>query len=197
IRIPFFAVSERAVSERRHGVAQVPPYQALKEAPTEIRQAATVALVCSSVSRAIGILTSTIIIATLPTLFPGLLAFQPIPILLLVLFIGYTQLPTGLGGVSDWLSPVLGVHFNTLIVAVYLIFTNPLTYPPVFQLWITAGLLGGIIAGGKVGRGFMVGLAVFLSTLGAMGLAALSIFRGVTSGGFSNIPPPPPGFSLI
>jgi hypothetical protein len=43
----------------------------------------------------------------------------------------------------------------------------------------------------------MVGLAVFLSTLGAMGLAALSIFRGVTSGAFPNIPPPPPGFSLI
>src|SRR5438046_10038071 len=43
----------------------------------------------------------------------------------------------------------------------------------------------------------MVGLAVFLSTLGAMGLAALSVFRGVTSGGFPNIPPPPPGFSLI
>jgi len=275
-------------------VAQVPPYQALKEAPTEIRQAATVALVCSSVSRAIGILTSTIIIATLPTWFPGLLAYQPIPILLvvltvgcaivggkgsrireriasrdyekarsaslsaailgfiiagvvpgvlyfylymrvgnvmvkrrpddpktiyllphpsegiflgryigwaaaylLILYIGYTQLPTGLRGISDWLSPVLGVHFNTLIVAVYLIFTNPLTYPPVFSLWVTAGLLGGIIAGGKVGRGFMVGLAVFLSTLGAMGLAALSIFRGVTSGGFPNIPPPPPGFSLI
>ncbi len=275
-------------------MAQVPPYQALKEAPTEIRRAATFALVCSSVSRAIGILTSTIIIATLPTWFPGLLAYQPIPILLvvltvgcaivggkgsrireriasrdyekarsaslsaailgfiiagvvpgilyfylymrvgnvmvkrrpddpktiyllphpsegvflgryigwaaaylLILYIGYTQLPTGLRGISDWLSPVLGVHFNTLIVAVYLIFTNPLTYPPVFSLWVTAGLLGGIIAGGKVGRGFMVGLAVFLSTLGAMGLAALSIFRGVTSGGFPNIPPPPPGFSLI
>jgi uncharacterized protein (DUF2062 family) len=275
-------------------VAQVPPYQALKEAPKEIRRAATVALVCSSVSRAIGILTSTIIIATLPTWFPGLLAYQPLPIALvvltigcaivggkgsrireriasrdfekarsaslsaailgfiiagvipgilyiylytrvgnvmvkrrpddpktiyllphpseglflgryigwaaaylLILYIGYTQLPTGLRGVSDWLSPVLGVHFNTLIVAVYLIFTNPLTYPPVFQLWVTAGLLGGIIAGGKVGRGFMVGLAVFLSTLGAMGLAALSIFRGVTSGGFPHIPPPPPGFSLI
>lgn len=294
IRIPFFAISERAVSERRHGVAQVPPYQALKEAPVEIRRAATVALVCSSVSRAIGILTSTIIIATLPTWFPGLLAYQPLPIALvvltvgcaivggkssrireriasrdfekarsaslsaailgfiiaggvpgvlylylytrvgnvmvkrrpddpktiylmphpseglflgryigwaaaylLILYIGYTQLPTGLRGISDWLSPVLGVHFNTLIVAVYLIFTNPLTYPPIFTLWVTAGLLGGIIAGGKVGRGFMVGLAVFLSTLGAMGLAALSIFRGVTSGGFPNIPPPPPGFSLI
>jgi hypothetical protein len=275
-------------------VAQVPPYQALKEAPTEIRRAATVALLCSSVSRAIGILTSTIIIATLPTWVPGLLAYQPLPIVLvvltigcaivggkgsrireriasrdfekarsaslsaailgfiiaggvpgilylylytrvgnvmvkrrpddpktiyllphaseglflgryigwaaaylLILYIGYTQLPTGLRGISDWLSPVLGVHFNTLIVAVYLIFTNPLTYPPILQLWITAGLLGGIIAGGKVGRGFMVGLAVFLSTLGAMGLAALSIFRGVTSGGFPNIPPPPPGFSLI
>ncbi len=276
-------------------MAQVPPYQALKEAPTEIRRAVTVALICSSVSRAIGVLTSTIIIATLPTWFPGLLAFQPLHILLvvltvgcaivggkgsrireriasrdyekarsaslsaailgfiiagvvpgvlyfylymrvgnvmvkrrpddprtiyllphpseglflgryigwaaaylLVLYIGYTQLPTGLRGISDWLSPVLGVHFNTLIVAVYLIFTNPLTYPPVFSLWVTAGLLGGIIAGGKVGRGFMVGLAVFLSTLGAMGLAALSIFRGVTSGGSSNIPfPPPPGFSLI
>src|SRR5207245_10590879 len=35
---------------------------------------------------------------------------------LLVLYIGYTQLPTGLRGISDWLSPVLGVHFNTLIV---------------------------------------------------------------------------------
>ena len=275
-------------------MAQVPPYQALKEAPKEIRQAATVALICTSVSRALGILTSTIIIATLPTWFPGLLAYQPLPIALvvltvgcaivggkgsrireriasrdlerarsdslsaailgfviagvipgilyiflymrvgnmmvkrrpddpktiyllphpseglflgryigwaaaylLILFIGYTQLPTGLRGVSDWLSPVLGVHFNTLIVAVYLIFTNPLTYPPVFMLWVTAGLLGGIIAGGKVGRGFMVALAVFLSTLGAMGLAALSIFRGVTSGGFPSIPPPPPGFSLI
>src|SRR3989475_12016946 len=294
IAIPFFAVSERAVSERSEDVAQVPPYQALKEAPTEIRRAATVALVCSSFSRALGILTSTIIIATLPTWVPGLLAYQPLPIALvvltvgcavvggkgsrireriasrdfekarsaslstaiqgfiiagvipgilyiylytrignvmvkrrpddpktiyllphpsegiflgryigwaaaylLILYIGYTQLPTGLRGVSDWLSPVLGVHFNTLIVAVYLIFTNPLTYPPVFQLWVAAGLLGGIVAGGKVGRGFMVGLAVFLSTLGAMGLAALSIFRGVTSGGFSNIPPPPPGFSLI
>src|SRR5438270_11565856 len=43
----------------------------------------------------------------------------------------------------------------------------------------------------------MVGLAVFLSALGSMGLAALSIIRGITSGGFSNIPPPPPGFSLI
>lgn len=275
-------------------MAQVPPYQALKEAPKEIRQAATVAQICTSVSRALGILFSTIIIATLPTWFPGLLAYQPLPIALvvltvgcaivggkgprireriasrefekarsaslsaailgfifaggvpgilyfylytrvgnamvkrrpddpktiyllphpseglflgryigwgaaylLILYIGYTQLPTGLRGVSDWLSPVFGVHFNTLIVAVYLIFTNPLTYPPVFMLWVTAGLLGGIIAGGKVGRGFMVGLAVFLSTLGAMGLAALSIFRGVTSGGFPNIPPPPPGFSLI
>src|SRR3989440_12853015 len=51
--------------------------------------------------------------------------------------------------------------------------------------------------GGKVGRRFMVVLAVFLSALGAMGLATLFIFRGVTSGGLPNIPPPPPGFSLI
>jgi hypothetical protein len=275
-------------------VAQVPPYQALKEAPKEVRRAATVALICSSAARALAILTSTIIIATLPTWYTGLLAYQPLPIALvvltvgctivagkgsrireriasrefekarsaslsaailgfviggvipgvlyfylytrvgnvmvkrrpddpktiyllphpseglflgryvgwaaaylLVLYVGYTQLPTGLRGISDWLSPVLGVHFNTLIVAVYLIFTNPLNYPPILSLWITAGLLGGLVAGGKVARGFMVGLAVFLSTLGAMGLAALSIFRGVTSGGFPNIPPPPPGFSLI
>jgi uncharacterized protein (DUF2062 family) len=275
-------------------VAQYIPYQALKEAPKEIRQAATVALICSSFTRALGILFSTVIIATLPTWVPGLLAYQPFPIALLVLtigciivagkgsrireriasrefekaresslsaailgfvlagvipgvlyiflymrigtvmvkrrpddprtiyllphpseglflgrfigwgaayilvlYIGYTQLPIGLRSVSDWLSPVLGVHFNTLIVAVYLIFTNPLTYPPVLQLWVTAGLLGGIVAGGKVGRGFMVGLAVFLSTLGAMGLAALSIFQGISSGNIPGIPPPPAGFSLI
>lgn len=275
-------------------MAQVQPYQALKDAPREIRQATTIALVCSSITKALGILVSTAIIATLPTWVPGLLAYQPYPIALLVLtvgcaivagkgnriretigarefekargsslstamlgfiiagvipgilylllymrignamvkrrpddpktiyllphasegvflgrylgwgaayllvlWIGYTQLPTGLRSVSDWLSPVFGVHFNTLIVAVYLIFTNPLTYPPVFQLWLTAGLLGGIIAGGRVGRGFMVGLAVFLSTLGAMGLAALSIFRGVTSGGLPGFPAPPAGFALI
>ncbi|OLB47214.1 MAG: hypothetical protein AUG17_02115 [Crenarchaeota archaeon 13_1_20CM_2_53_14] len=275
-------------------MAEAPPFQALKDAPKEIRRAATIALVCSSFTRALGILVSTVIIATLPTWVPGLLAYQPFPIALLVLaigcviaagkgsrireriasrefekargsslsaailgfvvagvipgilyillymrigsvmvkrrpddprtvyllphpseglflgryigwaaayllvlYIGYTQLPAGLRSVSDWLSPVLGVHFNTLMVAVYLIFTNPLTYPPVFQLWVTAGLLGGIIAGGKVGRGFMVGLAVFLSTLGAMGLAALSIFQGLTSGSLSGIPPPPAGFSLV
>ena len=275
-------------------MAQYVPYQSLKDAPKEIRQAATVALACSSVTRALGILFSTIIIATLPTWVPGLLAYQPLPIALLVLaigcgivsgkgarireeivsrqyekargsslstailgfvfagvipgvlyillymkigtvmvkrrpddprtiyllphpseglflgrfigwgvayllvlYIGYTQLPAGLRSVSDWLSPVFGVHFNTLIVAVYLIFTNPLTYPPVLSLWVTAGLLGGIIAGGKVGRGFMVGLAVFLSTLGAMGLAALNIFQGVSSGRLPGIPPPPAGFSLI
>jgi len=116
---------------------------------------------------------------------------------LLVLYIGYTQLPTGLRSVSNWLSPVLGVHFNTLIVAVYLIFTNPLTYPPAFQLWVTAGLVGGVIAGGKIGRGFMVGLAVFLSTLGALGLAALGTFQGNFSGNIPDIPAPPAGFSLI
>ena len=275
-------------------MAEAPPFQALKDAPKEIRRAATIALVCSSFTRALGILVSTVIIATLPTWVPGLLAYETFPIALLVLaigcvivagkgsrireriasrefekargsslsaailgfvlagvipgilyillymrigsvmvkrrpddprtvyllphpseglflgryigwasayllvlYIGYTQLPAGLRSVSDWLSPVLGVHFNTLMVAVYLIFTNPLTYPPVFQLWVTAGLLGGIIAGGKVGRGFMVGLAVFLSTLGAMGLAALSIFQGFTSGSLSGIPSPPAGFSLV
>ncbi len=275
-------------------MAQTPPYQALKEAPKEIRRASTVAQVCSSFTRALGILFATIIIATLPTWVPGLLALQPLPITLLaltigcnvvsakgsrireriasrdferargsslsaailgflfagvipgilyvylysrigsvmvkrrpddpttiyllphpsegmflgrylgwiaayvlVLYIGYTQLPPGLRGVSDWLSPVFGVHFNTLIVATYLIFTNPLTYPPLFQLWLTAGLLGGLIAGGKVGRGFTVGLAVFLSTLGAMGLASLSMVRNLTLGSFSSIPPPPPGFSLV
>ena len=275
-------------------MAQYVPYQALKDAPKEIRRAATVALICSSFTRALGILFSTVIIATLPTWVPGLLAYQPFPIALLVLtigciivagkgsrireeiasrqyekargsslsaailgfvlagvmpgvlyillymkvgtilvrrrpddprtiyllphpseglflgryigwglayllvlYIGYTQLPIGLRSVSDWLSPVLGVHFTTLIVAVYLIFTNPLTYPPIFSLWVTVGLLGGIIAGGKVGRGFMVGLAVFLSALGAMGLAALTIFQKVSSGGLPGIPLPPAGFSLI
>jgi len=212
-------------------VAEAPPFQALKDAPKEIRRAATIALVCSSFTRALGILASTVIIATLPTWVPGLLAYQTFPIALLVLaigcvivagkgsrireriasrefekargsslsaailgfvlagvipgilyillymrigsimvkrrpddprtvyllphpseglflgryigwaaaylvvlYVGYTQLPAGLRSVSDWLSPVLGVHFNTLMVAVYLIFTNPLTFPPVFQL---------------------------------------------------------------
>ncbi len=114
----------------------------------------------------------------------------------LVLYFGYTQLPPGLGSVSGWLSPVLGVHFNTMVVAAYLVFSNPLTYFPLLQLWATVGFLGGLIAGGHVRRGFTVGLTAFLSTLGAMGLAAAAISRGFSFLMFLQIPPPPPGFSL-
>jgi hypothetical protein len=116
---------------------------------------------------------------------------------LLVLYIGYTQLSPGLREVSDWLSPVLGVHFNTMIVALFLVFTNPLTYPPLLYLWSFAGFLGGLIAGGKIRRGFLVGMTVYLSALGALGLAALAIYQSVNLSTLSSLPPPPPGFSII
>jgi uncharacterized protein (DUF2062 family) len=275
-------------------VAQPLPYMALKDAPVEIRRAATVAQISSSFTRALGILFTTLIIATLPTWVPGLLARQTLPIALLVLtigsaitsskgnrireeiaerqfqkarsstfttailgfmvggvlpgilyiylytrignimvkrtpddpktiyllprpsegiflgrylgwiaayllvlYIGYTQLSPGLREVSDWLSPVLGVHFNTMIVALFLVFTNPLTYPPLLYLWTFAGFLGGLIAGGKIRRGFLVGMTVFLSTLGALGLAALIIYQNTNLATLSNLPPPPPGFSIV
>lgn len=115
---------------------------------------------------------------------------------LFVLYIGYTQLPSGLREVSAWLSPVLGIHFNTMIVATYLIFANPLTNPELFRLWVYAGLLGGLIAGGRISRGHMVALSVFLSTLGAMGLAALAMSQSLTLASFPQVPGPPPGFSI-
>jgi len=269
---------------------------ALKDAPVQIRRAATVAQISDSFTRALGILFTTLIIATLPTWVPGLLAHQTIPVALLVLsigtiivsnkgsrireeiaerqfqkarsstfttailgfivggilpgilyiylytrignvmvkqipddpktvyllphpsegiflgrylgwiaayllvlYIGYTQLSPGLREVSDWLSPVLGVHFNTMIVALFLVFTNPLTYPPLLYLWTFVGFLGGLIAGGKIRRGFLVGMTVFLSTLGALGLAALAIYQNISLATlkFANLPPPPPGFSII
>jgi hypothetical protein len=267
---------------------------ALKDAPVEIRRAATVAQISSGVARALGILFTTLIIATLPTWVPGILAYQTIPIALLVLAIGciivarkgnrireeiaerqfqkarstsfttailgfilagivpgilylylytrvgdimvkrtpdapkpvfilpqgsegmflgrylgwiiayllvlytgYTQLSPGLREVSDWLSPVLGVHFNTMIVALFLVFTNPLTYPPLLTLWATAGFISGLIAGGKIRRGFLVGMTVFLSTLGALGLSALIIYQNTNLSTLSGLPPPPPGFSII
>jgi len=267
---------------------------ALKDAPVEIRRAATVAQISISLTRALGILFTTLIIATLPTWVPGLLAYQTIPVALLVLaigstivsrkgsrireeiaerqfqkarsstfttailgfmiggilpgifylylytrigdvmvkrtsddpktvyllphpsegiflgrylgwiaayllvlYIGYTQLSPGLREVSDWLSPVLGVHFNTMIVALFLVFTNPLTYPPLLYLWTFAGFLGGLIAGGKIRRGFLVSMTVFLSALGALGLAALAIYQNINLSALSNLPPPPPGFSII
>src|SRR5690348_3629825 len=61
---------------------------ALKDAPLQVRRAATVAQISSSFSRALGILFTTAIIATLPTWVPGLLAHQTIPVALLVLAIG-------------------------------------------------------------------------------------------------------------
>jgi len=84
-----------------------------------------------------------------------------------------------------------------MIVALFLVFTNPLTYPPLLYLWAFAGFLGGLIAGGKIRRGFLVGMAVFLSALGALGLAALAIYQNVSLSALSNLPPPPPGFSII
>ncbi len=275
-------------------MAQPLPYMALKDAPQEIRRAATVAHIATGLARALSILFTTLIIATLPTWVPGILAYQTLPIALLVLsigtiivshksarireelaerrfqkargssfttailgfivggilpgiilillyvrigdimvkrtpddpktvfllphpsegmflgrylgwiaayllvlYIGYTQLPAGLREVSDWLSPVLGVHFNTMIVALYLVFTNPLTYPPLLYLWTTAGFVGGLIAGGKVRRGFLVGMTAFISTLGALGLSALLIYQSINLQALASLPPPPPGFSII
>lgn len=275
-------------------MAQPLPYMALKDAPLEIRRAATIAQVASSFTRVLGILFTTLIIATLPSWVPGLLAYQTIPIALLVLavgaiivsnkgnkireeiaarqfqkargssfttamlgfiiagilpgllyiylytrigdimikrtpddpktvylvpsgseglflgrflgwiaayllilYIGYTQLSPGLREVSDWLSPVLGVHFNTMIVALFLVFTNPLTYQPILYLWAFGGFLGGLIAGGKIRRGFLVGMTAFLSTLGALGLAALLIYQNTSLSALPNLPPPPPGFSIV
>src|SRR3989475_3668966 len=40
-------------------------------------------------------------------------------------------------------------------------------------------------------------MTVFLSTLGALGLAALAIYQNVSLSALSNLPPPPPGFSII
>ena len=275
-------------------MAQPLPYMALKDAPPEVRRAASVAQISSGLSRGLGILFTTLIIATLPTWVPGILAYQTIPIALLVLAIGsiivarrgnrireeiaerqfqkarsssfttailgfaiggvlpgvlyiylytrigdimvkrtpddpktiylvppgsegvflgrylgwiiayllvlytgYTQVSPGLREVSDWLSPVLGVHFNTMIVALFLVFTNPLTYPPLLTLWATAGFIGGLVAGGKIRRGFLVGMTVFLSTLGALGLSALIMYQNVNLSTLSGLPPPPPGFSII
>ncbi|TMI57451.1 hypothetical protein E6H18_04815 [Candidatus Bathyarchaeota archaeon] len=275
-------------------MAQPLPYMALKDAPVQIRRAATIAQISISITRALSILFTTLIIATLPTWVPGLLTYQTTPVALfvlaigsaivshkgsgireeiaerkfkkarsstfttallgfiiggiipgllyiylytrignvmvkqtpddprtvyllphpsegmflgrylgwiaaylLVLYIGYTQLSPGLREASDWLSPVLGVHFNTMIVALFLVFTNPLTYPPLLYLWTFAGFLGGLIAGGKIRRGFLVGMTVYLSTLGALGLAALAIYQNVNLSTLSSLPPPPPGFSII
>src|SRR5207247_7429522 len=63
----------RPHSLRGGRVAEAPPFQALKDGPKEIRRAATIALICSSFTRALGILVSTVIIGTLPTWVPGLL----------------------------------------------------------------------------------------------------------------------------
>ena len=69
-------------------MAQPLPYMALKDAPVQIRRASTVAQISISITRAVGILFTTLIIATLPTWVPGLLAYQTIPVALLVLAIG-------------------------------------------------------------------------------------------------------------
>ncbi|HZY47851.1 MAG TPA: hypothetical protein VFE96_08660, partial [Candidatus Bathyarchaeia archaeon] len=68
---------------------------------------------------------------------------------------------------------------------------------PLLYLWMFAGFLGGLIAGGKIRRGFLVGMTTFLSALGALGLATLLIYQNISLSTLSNLPPPPPGFSIV
>src|SRR5439155_655014 len=84
-----------------------------------------------------------------------------------------------------------------MIAALFRVFTNPVAPPPLLYLWTFAGFLGGLIAGGKIRRGFLVGMTVYLSTLGALGLAALAIYQNVNLSTLSSLPSPPPGFSII
>jgi hypothetical protein len=292
INNPFFASGCIHAEGGASALAQTLPYQALSQAPKDIRSTAKLALIANSISHVTSIFLAAIIISLLPSWFPGLLQLQVFSVALLVLllgsilvsrkgshvrewvasreierargsafsaailgfivggvasgivylylcsringiqqqppsefrtvyllpqgsngvflgryfgwgiaylfvlYVGYTQLPSGLREVSNWLSPVFGTHFNTIIVAAYLVFANPLTNPQLFQLWVYAGLLGGLIAGGRISRGHMVALSVFLSTLGAIGLAGLAIARSLTLANLPHVPGPPPGFSL-
>src|SRR5207249_2783336 len=76
IRTPFFPCSQHRSPRDEGHVAQPLPYMALKDAPVPIRRAATVAQISISLTRSLGILFTTLIIATLPTWVPGLLTYQ-------------------------------------------------------------------------------------------------------------------------
>src|SRR5439155_1427668 len=181
-------------------VAQPLPYMALKDAPVQIRRAATVAQISISITRALSILFTTLIIATLPTWVPGLLTYQTTPVTLLVLAIGSAIVSHKGSGIREEIAErkfkkARSSTFSTAFLGFIIGGIIPgLLY---IYLWTFAGFLGGLIAGGKIRRGFLVGMTVYLSTLGALGLAALAIYQNVNLSTLSSLPPPPPRFSII
>src|SRR2546425_593337 len=175
---------------------------ALKDAPVQIRRAATVAQIGNSLTRGLGILFTTLIIATLPTWVPGILAHQTTPVALLVLAIG-TIIVSNKGSrireeiaerqfqkarSSTFTTSILGFMVGGILPGILYIYL----YTRIGNVMVkrtpddpkTVYLLPHPSEGIFLGR--------YLGWI-----AAITIYQNVSLSALSNLPPPPPGFSII
>ncbi len=113
----------------------------------------------------------------------------------LALFVlSFSLLPSAFSPLINWLGPIFGVSFQTMLAILFFTAGNPLVYPIVFATWLAAGVIVGLLARG-IKSAIVAAPIIYGATLGLLGLAIANIVMTVSSTGLSKgvLPPPPPG----
>lgn len=122
---------------------------------------------------------------------------------LLAFTLGYLLLHPTLRMIADWLSPLLGSSFLTLIVSAYLTFGDPLAYRGLLLIWVLTGILCGVIIRRRFG-GVSTAVGIYSTISAFMGLSLYNIIQrarelGLMKGGgdlLTMIPPLPRGLTI-
>ena len=123
--------------------------------------------------------------------------------ILLAFTLGYLLLHPTLRMIADWLSPLLGSSFLTLIVSAYLTFGDPLAYRGILLIWALTGILCGVIIRRRLG-GVSTAVGIYSTISAFMSLSLYNIIQRareldlIRGEGdlFTMIPPLPRGLTI-
>jgi len=115
--------------------------------------------------------------------------------------VGYVTLHPSFLMLNDWLGPVLGDNFLSALTIIYIILGSPLRFASLGIMWITVGLLGGILIRRRLGAVLTMLLVLFIFTPALLVSAAriglqLSEMNFEGENPFDIIPPLPQGLSM-
>ena len=121
---------------------------------------------------------------------------------LLAFTLGYLLLHPALRMIADWLTPLLGSSFFTLIVSAYLTLGDPLAYRELLLIWVLTGILCGVIIRRRLG-GISTAIGIYSTISAFMGLSLYNIIQrardlSLMGGGelLTAIPPLPRGLTI-
>jgi len=110
---------------------------------------------------------------------------------------GYYVIHPSFMGFVEWMGPFIGVRLYTILSLLYILLANPLVYTPVLTIWVTVGLLSGLIVRRRLG-GVLTGLIVYFSLFALFALQLFMVFLevGKVLENTYSLPPLPPGITL-